>query len=219
MKPEIKKENVEALYETKFIKVFDLHPDGRHYFDATRRPLDDLVAIKSDEEFKKMLPDAVSLFVILNVAGEEPKLLLSKEFRYPAGQFLLSVPAGLIDDNDKINTTNDEALKITAIRELKEETNIDFSDSDEIAVVNPFLFSTPGMTDESNALVKIVLNRDEIPNITSEGAVGTECFDGALLITKEEAKEFLEKGVDEKGIYYSVYTWAALAYFVADMWK
>lgn len=219
MKPEMKKENVETLYETKFIKVFDLHPDKRHYFDATRRSLEDLVAIKNDEEFKKMLPDAVSLFVILNVAGEEPKLLLSKEFRYPAGQYLLSVPAGLIDAEDKINTSNEEALKITAIRELKEETNIDFMDSDEIGIVNPFLFSTPGMTDESNALVKIILNREVMPDISSDGAVGTECFDGTLLLTKEEAKEYLAKGVDDKGIFYSVYTWAALAYFSCDLWQ
>jgi len=25
--------------------------------------------------------------------------------------------------------------------------------------------------------------------------------------------------VDEHGIYYSVYTWAALTYFVADLWR
>lgn len=215
-KPIINKEEVESLYETKFIKVFDLHPNGRHYFDATRREKDDLVAVKSDDEFKAMLPDAVSLFVIVNVSGQSPRLLLSKEYRYPAGQFLLSVPAGLIDACDKDKA---DALTITAIRELKEETSIDFLENDEIAVVNPFLFSTPGMTDESNALVKIVLNREVMPNINSDGAVGTECFDGALLLTKDEAKKILAEGVDEKGIFYSVYTWAALAYFVADMWK
>ena len=33
------------------------------------------------------------------------------------------------------------------------------------------------------------------------------------------AKKILEDGVDEHGIYYSVYTWAALTYFVADLWR
>lgn len=216
MKPEMKFENIETLYETKFIKVFDLKPEGRHYFDATRRNKEDLVAIKSDEEFKNMLPDAVSLIVVLNIKGEEPKLLLSKEFRYPAGQFLLSVPAGLIDEEDKADK---DALFVTAKRELLEETGIVFGDDDEIKVVNPFLFSTPGMTDESNALVKIVLNRDSMPVIDQAGAVGTECFDGVCILEKEEAKKYLKSGVDDKGIFYSVYTWAALAYFVADMWK
>lgn len=216
MKQEMKKENIETLFETKFIKVYDLKPNGKHYFNATRREKDDLVAIKSDEEFKAMLPDAVSLVVVVNTKDDKPRLLLSKEFRYPAGQFLLSVPAGLIDPEDK---EMEDALFVTAKRELLEETGIEFSDNDEIGVINPFLFSTPGMTDESNALIKIVLNRDTMPKISQDGAVGTECFDGVCILTKDEAKKYLKDGVDDKGLFYSVYTWAALMYFVTDMWK
>lgn len=216
MKQEMKKENIETLFETKFIKVYDLKPNGKHYFNATRREKDDLVAIKSDEEFKAMLPDAVSLVVVVNTKDDEPRLLLSKEFRYPAGQFLLSVPAGLIDPEDK---EMEDALFVTAKRELLEETGIEFSDNDEIGVINPFLFSTPGMTDESNALIKIVLNRDTMPKISQDGAVGTECFDGVCILAKDEAKKYLKDGVDDKGLFYSVYTWAALMYFVTDMWK
>ena len=60
-----------------------------------------------------MLPDAVSCVVIWNPSdddeksGHEPCLLMNREFRYPTGQYLLSVPAGLIEpedctgDNDK----------------------------------------------------------------------------------------------------------------------
>ncbi|MDE6697976.1 MAG: NUDIX hydrolase [Lachnospiraceae bacterium] len=217
MKPEIKKENVTPLFESKFIKVYDLElEEGRHYYDATRRNKEDLVATKSEEEFKKMLPDAVSCVVILNQKDTQPQLLLSHEFRYPAGQFLLSVPAGLIDKEDK---ELENPLFITAKRELKEETGIDFKDGDEIEVINPFLFSTPGMTDESNALIKIVINQEEIPSLSQEGAVGSECFDGFSLLTKEEAVKILKSGVDKYGIFYSVYTWAALVYFVTDMWK
>lgn len=216
MKQEMKKENIETLFETKFIKVYDLKPNGKHYFNATRREKDDLVAIKSGEEFKTMLPDAVSLVVVVNTKDDEPRLLLSKEFRYPAGQFLLSVPAGLIDPEDK---EMEDALFVTAKRELLEETGIEFSDNDEIGIINPFLFSTPGMTDESNALINIVLNRDTMPKISQDGAVGTECFDGVCILTKDEAKKYLKDGVDDKGLFYSVYTWAALMYFVTDMWK
>ena len=102
MRPTIKKQNIKTLLETKFIKVFDLqYAEGRHYYNATRRSADDLVAVKSTEEFQNMLPDAVSCIVIWNPSKGEPKLLLNREFRYPAGQFLLSVPAGLIDPADK----------------------------------------------------------------------------------------------------------------------
>ena len=45
MRPTIKKQNIKTLLETKFIKVFDLqYAEGRHYYNATRRSADDLVA-------------------------------------------------------------------------------------------------------------------------------------------------------------------------------
>lgn len=98
---------IKSLFESKFIKVFDLqYREGRHYYNATRRDEEDLVAAKSTEEFKKMLPDAVSCVVIWNPSGDdeksghEPCLLMNREFRYPTGQYLLSVPAGLIDPED-----------------------------------------------------------------------------------------------------------------------
>ena len=71
MKPIIRKENVKTLFETKFIHVFDLqYEEGKHYYDASRRPLDKLMAIKSDEEAKTALPDAVTCFVILKVKDD-----------------------------------------------------------------------------------------------------------------------------------------------------
>ena len=40
MKPIIREENVKTLLDAKFIRVFDLqYAEGKHYFDATRRPL------------------------------------------------------------------------------------------------------------------------------------------------------------------------------------
>lgn len=239
---------IKSLFESKFIKVFDLqYQEGRHYYNATRRAEKDLVATKSTEEFKKMLPDAVSCVVIWNPSdddeksGHEPCLLMNREFRYPTGQYLLSVPAGLIDredvetisgykaqidmDNNNADSNawtiekNNSILIKTAMRELHEETGLKVTEEDEVSVINPCLFSTPGMTDESNALVKIVLNRDSLNGMSQEGAVGGELFDGFDLLTKAQAKKILEDGVDEHGIYYSVYTWAALTYFVADLWR
>ena len=83
--------------------------------------------------------------------------------------------------------------------------------------MNPLVFSTPGMTDESNALVQIILNREEMPKVSQEGVVGTECFDGFLLLTKEEAQKILKDGVDGQGLFYPLYTWAALMCFVTGM--
>ena len=217
MKPEIKKENVKPLFESKFIKVFDLqYEEGKHYYDATRRPADQLMAIKSDEEFKTALPDAVTCVVILNVPGEEPKLLLDYEYRYPAGQFLLSPPAGLLDPED---AAAPEPLLATAKREIEEETGLVLSGNDKLFTINPLLFSTPGMTDESNALVCAVIHLDDLSSLSQSGAVGSECFNGFELLTKTEAATILSNGRDKNGVFFSVFTWAALMYFVSDLWK
>lgn len=217
MKETIKltKERVYNAYDSRFIKVFGMeYVAGKQYMNATRRNVDDLVALKSEEEFKSMLPDAVSCVVILD--GDEPKLLLTYEFRYPAGQYLLSVPAGLIDKSDEAEA---DPIIVTAKRELKEETNIDLSEDDKIEIINPLLFSTPGMTDESNALVCVVISDAQSLQLSQAGAVGTECFDGFVTLTRGDAERILKQGKDDKGIFYSVYTWAALMYFVSGMWS
>ena len=217
MKPVISKENVKPLFESKFIKVFDLQYDeGKHYYDATRRPLEKIAAIKSDEEFRTMLPDAVTCIVILHVTGDSPKLLLTREYRYPAGQFLLSPPAGLLEPEDE--RENDPILE-TARREIKEETGIELTGQDSLKIVNPLLFSSPGMTDESNALVCAIVNLDDLSSLTQQGAVGSECFDGFELLSLEEAKKILKAGRDSDGIFYSVYTWACLMYFISELWR
>ena len=278
-KPIIRKENIENLMESRFIKVFDLqYAPGKHYYDASRRPLDNLVAHKSDEEFKSMLPDAVSCFVILKIANDAPKLLTSYEYRYPAGQFLLSPPAGLIDPEDAqlvtaagqlllsppaglidpedaqpasvpaqetsagsdsdnadaessqsasdANCTSkstqrpqDAAILSAAAREIHEETGLVVKETDRIFVVNPLLFSSPGMTDESNALACAVISVEDTSALSQTGAVGSELFAGFKLLSKEEACEILKRGCDEHGNYFSVYTWCALMYFVSGMWE
>ena len=193
-RPMIKKQQVETVYDSRFIKVFDLqYEPGKHYFDATRRVKDNLAAVKSDEEFKQMLPDAVSCVVILKIKGQEPRLCLSREYRYPAGQFLLSVPAGLLDPED---AAQEKPVFHAAIRELQEETGITLEESDSIR-----------------------LNREEMPKVSQDGAVGTECFDGFLLLTREEAQKILKDGVDDQGLFYPLYTWAALMCFVTGMWE
>ena len=213
----IDKRKVQPLFESPFLRVADLqYAPGKHYYDATRRTMGDLVATKSDEEFRDMLPDAVSCIVILHMPGEEARLLLSYEYRYPAGQFLLSVPAGLIDEEDKAEA---DPIRMAAAREIREETNLEVTEEDSLTIVNPLLFSSPGMTDESNALVCAVLHPADLSELSQEGAVGSELFDGFALLTEAEARAILKSGRDGAGNFYSVYTWAALIYFVSGVWE
>ncbi len=208
------KEKIKKVYDGKFLKLYDIeHKAGGHYYCASRRDEDRLPALMTTEECKNMLPDAVSCFVILRIRGQEPQLLLNWEYRYPAGQYLLSVPAGLIDPEDR---EKPYALELTAARELQEETGIFIQETDEIEVINPGVFSTPGLTDETNALVSISVNRERMPELSQDGAEETEQFGGFCLVSKEKAREYLRTGRDEHGMYYPLYTWAALMFFLAQ---
>ena len=189
---------METIYESEYMNLYDLqYREGGHYYCASRRNKDRMVALTPDEECGTMQPDAVSCFVVLNIKGQPKKLLLNWEYRYPVGQYMLSVPAGLIDKGD---WNNPNALVDTAIRELKEETGIEVEE--------------PGMTDEGNALVYISINRDEMPKMNHDGAEGSEVFEGFRLVSKEDAEEYLCKGRDEHGMYYPLFTWAALMFFM-----
>lgn len=207
-------EKIVTLFDSDYVRVFDLqYAPGKHYYNASRRTLEDLAAAKSDSDFREMLPDAVSCIVILEMPGEEPRLLLSYEYRYPVGRYLLSVPAGLIDEKDK---KEENPIAAAAVREIREETGLEAGEADCVAVVNPLLFSTPGMTDESNALVCVRMHPEDLSVLSREGAEESEQFDGFVLLTKAEALELLKNGRDQRGNYYPMFTWAAMMYFAVN---
>ena len=211
-KPDMIKENVDTLCETKFLKLYDYrYLEGKHYYCSSRRKTEDLVAIKSDETFKTMLPDAVTIAVVLHLPNEKPKLLLSYEYRYPVGRFLLSPIAGLLDPED---SECDDPLRSGAVREIFEETGIKVSENDKITILNPCAFSTPGMTDESNAFLSADITLPDTSMLNQTGAVGAELFNGFELVSVDEAKEIYKFGKDKYGNTFSLATWAVLGWFV-----
>ena len=201
---------VKAMLDTKFVKVFDLqYEPERHYYEATRREQTDLVAGMAEEDFLSMVPDAVSLCVIWHSEGLEDRMLLIREFRYPLGRTVYSVPAGLIDPDDR-GKSREEAIRTAAERELYEETGISIADMDHFSVLHPCLFSSPGLTDESNAMVRIDLYSHEEEELTQSHAEGAEKFEGFRLVNREEARAMMKR----ESI--SVYTWIGLAAFMIN---
>lgn len=213
MNPEINKEKVETLYENRFLKCFDLqYAEGKHYYVASRRDREDLVAGKTDEEFRSMLPDAVTIAVVLHLPGNETRLLMSYEYRYPAGQFLLSPVAGLLDPEDR---KAENPLVTAAVREIREECGLTVKESDRVTVLNPCAFSTPGMTDESNAFLCAEITLDNLDDLNQDGAEGSELFDGFELLDRERAREIFRTGRDEHGNFYSLAAWMVLSIYLA----
>lgn len=208
----IDKNCVETLKETKFLNMFDLkYAEGKHYFEATRRKKEDIIAVKDDEEFKSLIPDAVTIAVVVYQKGEEPRLLLQYEYRYPIGRFVISPVAGLIDEEDK---ELENPFVVAAIREIKEETGLTVKESDEVFVINPCAFASPGMTDESNAFLCAKVYVDNLYELNQNGAVGSELFDGFELVNRQQAKELFETGRDKNGNFFSLSTWAVIGYFL-----
>lgn len=216
MKPTISIDILTTEFESKFLNVFQF-PFGKsgHYYTASRRKRDNLVMLKSPEEYKTMTPDAVTIAVIAIIDGK-PHLLLNYEFRYATAEYILAPPAGLIDKEDG---EGDQAIINSAIREVNEETGITIAPEDRTYIVNPLVFSSPGMTDESNAIVCSVINNPDLSKLSHAGAVGSEEFDGFELVDLEMAQKLLKDGRDKYGNFYSVYTYVCLMYFVSKMWE
>ena len=213
MNREINKDRIETLYESRFLNMFDLqYADGRHYYEATRRSKDSLVLKKKDAEFRSMLPDAVTIAVVLHLPGNETRLLMSYEYRYPVGQFLLSPVAGLLDPEDH---SGPDPLVSAAIREIREETGLTVKEADKVYVLNPCAFSSPGMTDESNAFLCAELTLDSLDALNQDGAEGSELFNGFELLDRQRAQEIFRTGRDGQGNFYSLAAWMVLGIFLA----
>ncbi|MEE1158490.1 MAG: tyrosine-protein phosphatase [Atopobiaceae bacterium] len=205
------------MLDTPFVKVYDLvYADGTHYYDASRRDYVNLRALKKDREQIKLIPDAVSCCLVLSPEGQEPRLVMFYEYRYPTGQYVLGIPSGLVDQQD---CKKRNPLVAAMVREVYEETGIAFGNKDSIRVVNPLLFNSPGMTDESTALLCAIIRGTDATSLSQAGASGMERFGKFELVTREEAWEILRRGCDRYGRPFPMVTWAALTYFATDQWK
>lgn len=82
-------------------------------------------------------PGASAIVPFLSdVDGEDPQILLLRQYRYAAEQYLYEVPAGRLDPG--------ESPRDCAVRELREETGCSASKIEFLFT----MFTTPGFTDE-----------------------------------------------------------------------
>ena len=197
-KPKLDKIN--TIYENRFVKLYNLkYQNDFHYYLASRKDKENLVCTR-----KEITPDAITCIVITHM-DDEDKMLLFYEYRYPIGEFVLSVPSGLCEKEE-------QSIMSAVKREIYEETGIMVSDKDSIEIMNPLLFSTPGFSDESTAFVCVRLHAQNF-KLTNKENTGAEKVKEYTLVNKEEAKVILKDGLDHHGFYYSIATWVALSYF------
>lgn len=126
--------------DNRFLNMYELQAVQR---DGTKFPYQVASRAKATEDLKaisgKNSADAVAIFAL-----HGDKIVLIRQFRYPVGDYIYELPAGLIDGNETIY----EAAK----REMFEETGLSFVPKVSYLEGSPF-FSSPGMTDETCSIV------------------------------------------------------------------
>ena len=130
--------------ENPFVNLYELDRESKtgkkgKYYVASRA--------KSEKDLKlvtgKNVPDGV---VIYSLYGEkQDKVVLIRQYRYALNDFIYEFPAGLVEDGGP--------YKETAIREMKEETGLEFTPLTVNSAYEKPAFTTVGLTDESCAIV------------------------------------------------------------------
>lgn len=184
----VKVEKIKKLADTKYLKLYSadyINKKGtlRNWTIASRKTIEDLNNKFFDNGEDK--PDAV---VIIAKHIEENKLVLIKQFRVPINDYVIELPAGLIDEGENFVETVE--------RELKEETGLDLVKIDEERT-NKKVYVSVGMTDESISLVYCTCSGEP----SNENLEEDEDIE-VILVSKEEARELLktEKNIDVKAL-------------------
>ena len=173
--------NIHKLSDNKFLNLFKLDAltdTGRKfdYFFVSRRKAENIKLLTND-----MKAEGV---VIYPIWKEEPdKIVLIRQYRYPVGDYLYELPAGLID--------GDEKPEEAAVREMKEETGLDlevYYGGNE-AYRRPF-FMGAGFTDEScNAVFGYAsgtIGRDDMEDTEMIQVVIADKMEAARILKEEK---------------------------------
>ena len=169
--------DLKVLAKTNFLSLYNadyINKGGKEktWTIATRKSKEAL-----EEQFFQGKEDKMDAVVILANHKEEKKLVAIIQFRVHLNNYVYELPAGLIDNNDDIISTVE--------RELKEETGLKLEEVIENKIGNK-LYLSPGMTDESVALVYC----------TCSGKISTENLEEdedieTILLSKEDAIKIL----------------------------
>ena len=159
----------------QFLNMYEVDAvrrDGVHfpYYVATRRQPGDLMY-----ETGQLRPDGVVIYPVYRRDPE--KLVVIRQFRYPVNAYMYEVPAGLIDaGEDPIEA---------AVREMKEETGLDFEAFRKYdpSLLRPFVQSQ-GMSDECDVTV--------FGEITGQAQEATEDIE-IFLADRHEIKRILRE--------------------------
>lgn len=136
--------DIQTLFQNRFLNFYhmDALTDSGKEFDYY------FVSRNSEEQIKAKTGDEKAEGVVIYPVWEEnpEKIVLIKQYRYPIGDTMYELPAGLIDAG--------ETPLQAAIREMEEETGLQFIvyEGGEKAFRRPFYMGA-GYTDEATCAI------------------------------------------------------------------
>mgnify|MGYP001401805646 FL=1 len=144
-------------------------------------------------------PNSQNAVVIVATVGD--KLVVIKEFRVPISNYEIGLPAGLIDPGYDIKTT--------VIKELKEETGLDFVKF--IKEPSPIVFNSAGLTDEGCSIVYVEAT-GKISNANLQDSEDIETY----LLTKDQVKDLMNQARHDRNICIGAKAWLVFENFVGE---
>ena len=169
---------------------------GRHLSLHTVEFMDDRGRIRKWEAAGRV--GGLGAVMIIAVLQPDDRIVLIRQFRPPAGKYLIEFPAGLIDPG--------ETPEKTAVRELFEETGY----RGDIIRVLPPTYNSPGMSGETITPVvmhiQAELYRENPPTPHPVDSESIECFTvprTALISFLKEAQNRGD-GLDAKVVAYAI---------------
>ena len=171
--------DIEKLTDCRFLNLYHLNATSVHntpvsYFVASRAESIDKLKIKTG----KNSPDGV---IIYSLYGEKKdRVVLVRQYRYPLDDYVYELPSGLVDQG--------EDYRQAGIREMKEETGLDFSPLTPDTLYERPFFTSVGMTDECCATVYGYASGQ----ISREGLEDTEDLE-VVLADREEVRRILKE--------------------------
>lgn len=134
---------IKPLTNVKFLNLYELEAENKlgmthPYYVASRKTEKSMMAAS-----KTVSPDGVIIYSLFGDSFDQ--LIMIRQFRYPLNDYIYELPAGLIDPG--------ESIKDTAVREMMEETGLQFTPVHCEEFLHRPHFSSAGMTDETNCTV------------------------------------------------------------------
>ena len=109
-------------------------------------------------------------------------LVLIRQFRPPAGRYMIEFPAGLIEPG--------ETAEETAIRELYEETGY----RGKIDKVIPPSYNSPGMSSETVTMVIMSIDSDQYSGIPENHQESSEDIT-TVVVSRKDLARFVEESI------------------------